>query len=136
MKKVAIIVVLTLLVFLIGVGVTLLFIFPPSMGFNNSDNTYIYSTNGSFLTNLKSGGYYIKADIIIEVSEKNILRTLEKNNHRIRDQIIEILGNIEEEDIKQHDFKENLRNLIKRDLQNILKTDKIKGIYFNEFIVQ
>ena len=61
---------------------------------------------------------------------------MEKNNHRIRDQIIEILGDINEEELKQKDFKRNLRDLIKDDLQNILKIDNIKGVYFNDFIIQ
>lgn len=136
MKNATNIIIITLLVLLIGVGTALIFILMPSKKASNPSNGYVYSTGGAFLTNLKSGGHYIKADILIEVPDKDTLKTLEKNNHRIRDQIIDILGDIEEEDIEQQDFKGELRDSIKADLQTTLKTDKIKGIYFNEFIIQ
>lgn len=136
MKKIATITIIVLLVLVVGVGTVIIYMLMPSKPQRNEGTGYVYSTGGDFLTNLKSGSHYVKTDILIEVSDKNALKILEINNHKIRDQIIEILGDIEEDDIKRQDFKRNLRNVLKEDLQNILKTDKIKGVYFNEFIIQ
>lgn len=136
MKKAAIIIIIALLILVVAVGTVIVFLLMPSKPEVKGNNGYVYSTGGDFLTNLKDGGHYVKADILIEVSDKNTLKILEANNYKIRDQIIEILSNIEEEDTKHQDFKKNLRDTLKEDLQNSLKIDKIRGIYFNEFIIQ
>ncbi len=136
MKKTVPIIISALLAFFLGAGTLFIFLQMPPKSEAYDDTGYVYSTGDVFLTNLKSGGHFVKTDILIEVSDKDTIKILENNNHRIRDQIIEILGDIEEEDIIQSDFKKNLRNLLKEDLQNLLKIDNIKGIYFNEFIIQ
>ena len=134
MRRIAIII---LLVLAVGIGSAIIYILvSPNLDKKNNDESYVYSTGESFLTNIKDGSHYVKADILIEVSNKKSLKILEQNNHKIRDQIIEILGNIDEEEIKNEDFKKNLRNTLKEDLQKLLNIDKIKGIYFNEFIIQ
>ena len=137
MRRIAIIAIIILLVLAVGVGSAIIYILvSPNLDKKNNDESYVYSTGESFLTNIKDGSHYVKADILIEVSNKKSLKILEQNNHKIRDQIIEILGNIDEEEIKNEDFKKNLRNTLKEDLQKLLNIDKIKGIYFNEFIIQ
>ncbi|NLI60957.1 MAG: flagellar basal body-associated FliL family protein [Clostridiales bacterium] len=136
MNRVAIIAIIILLVLVIGIGSVLIFMLIPSKAENKDNMGYIYSTGESFFTNLNDVSHYVKADILIEVSDKEALEILEKNKHKIRDQIIEILGDIEKEEVKEANFKKNLRNILKEDLQNTLKIDKIKGIYFNEFIIQ
>jgi flagellar basal body-associated protein FliL len=136
MNKTIVVIIAVLLAITIGIGTYIIFLLIPSNGENGELPGYVYSTGDKFLTNLKSDGHYIKADILFEVSDKSTLKILEKNNHRIRDRIIEILGDISEDDLNQEDFKKNLRNLIRDDLQNILKIDKIRGVYFNDFIIQ
>lgn len=136
MKRIAIITIIVLLVMAVGVGTAIIYILVSPNLDNKDDVSYVYSTGESFLTNLKDGSHYVKADILIEVSNKDALKILEQNNYKIRDQIIEILGDIDQEEIKNKDFKKNLRNTLKEDLQNLLNIDKIKGIYFNEFIIQ
>ncbi|MFY9176242.1 MAG: flagellar basal body-associated FliL family protein [Caldicoprobacterales bacterium] len=137
MRRIAIIAIIILLVLAVGIGSAIIYILvSPNLDKKNNDESYVYSTGESFLTNIKDGSHYVKADILIEVSNKKSLKILEQNNHKIRDQIIEILGNIDEEEIKNEDFKKNLRNTLKEDLQKLLNIDKIKGIYFNEFIIQ
>ena len=135
MKRIAIITIIILLILAVGIGTAIYILVSPNL--DKKDNvSYIYSTGESFLTNLKDGSHYVKADILIEVPDKETLKILEQNNYKIRDEIIEILGDIDQEDIKDIDFKKNLRNKLKEDLQNLLNIDKIKGIYFNEFIIQ
>lgn len=136
MRRIAIITIIVLLVMAVGVGTAIIYILVSPNLDNKDDVSYVYSTGESFLTNLKDGSHYVKADILIEVSNKDALKILEQNNYKIRDQIIEILGDIDQEEIKNKDFKKNLRNTLKEDLQNLLNIDKIKGIYFNEFIIQ
>ncbi|NLJ67190.1 MAG: hypothetical protein GX340_07760 [Clostridiales bacterium] len=136
MNKTLIIIIAVLLTITIGIGSFIIILLIPSERENDEQPGYVYSTGDNFLTNLKTEGHYIKADILIEVTDKRTLKVLEKNNHRIRDQIIEILGDINEEELKQKNFKRNLRDLIRDDLQNILKIDNIKGVYFNDFIIQ
>lgn len=136
MKRIAIITIIILLILAVGVGTAIIYILVSPNLDKKDDVSYIYSTGESFLTNLKDGSHYVKADILIEVPDKETLKILEQNNYKIRDEIIEILGDIDQEDIKDKDFKKNLRNKLKEDLQNLLNIDKIKGIYFNEFIIQ
>lgn len=136
MKKLATITIIVLLILVIIVGSVIIYIMKPSKPVANENNGYVYSTGESFLTNLKDCNRYVKTDILLEVSDKATLDFLEKNNYIIRDQIIDILGNIEEEDIDKEGFKEDLRDILREDLQSILKTDKIEGVYFNEFIIQ
>jgi len=136
MKRIAIITIIILLILAVGIGTAIIYILVSPNLDKKDDVSYIYSTGESFLTNLKDGSHYVKADILIEVPDKKTLKILEQNNYKIRDEIIEILGDIVQEDIKDKDFKKNLRNKLKEDLQNLLNIDKIKGIYFNEFIIQ
>lgn len=136
MNKAIVIIIAALLVIAIGIGSFIIFLLIPSNKKDDEQPGYVYSTGDDFLTNLESEGHYIKADILIEVADKETLKILERNNHKIRDQIIEILGHIDEDDLIRQDFKKNLRNLIRDDLQNTLKIDKIRGVYFNDFIIQ
>ncbi|NLN42223.1 MAG: flagellar basal body-associated FliL family protein, partial [Clostridiales bacterium] len=113
MKRIAIITIIVLLILAVAVGTVIIFILV-SPNLDKKDNIgYVYSTGESFLTNLKDGSHYVKADILIEVADKEVLKVLEQNNYKIRDQIIEILGNIDQEEIKDKDFKKNLRNTLK-----------------------
>jgi len=95
-----------------------------------------YSTGSEFVTTLKDSKRFIKADIIIEIQDKKDEKVLTNYNYRVRDCILNILGDIREEEMKSDNFKDKLKMKIKDALQNMLKIDSIKGIYFNEFVVQ
>lgn len=135
-KNLAIIIIGLLLVTVTIFGTIIVTSLPSRSEAAVEKDVYVFNTGSDFLTNLRDGSHYVKAGIVIEVAHKDDLKTLEINNHIIRDRIIEILGNIQEEDTKNENFKESLRILLKNDLQTILKTDKIQGVYFNEFIIQ
>ncbi|HZJ58022.1 MAG TPA: flagellar basal body-associated FliL family protein, partial [Clostridia bacterium] len=95
MNKAIVIIIAALLVIAIGIGSFIIFLLIPSNKKDDEQPGYVYSTGDDFLTNLESEGHYIKADILIEVADKETLKILERNNHKIRDQIIEILGHID-----------------------------------------
>lgn len=135
MKKIGIITIIILLIIAIIIGTYIIFLLRGPKEKNKNKPVYVYNTGGDFLTNLKNRARYVKTNILIGVFNKSTIRVMERNSYIIRDQIIEILGEIEEEDIEEPKFKENLRNKIKKDLQNRLNIDKIEGVYFNDFII-
>ena len=87
-ERIAIITIIVLLILAVGVGTAIIFILVSPNLDKKDDIGYVYSTGESFLTNLKDGSHYVKADILIEVADKEVLKIfLEQNNYKIRDQI-------------------------------------------------
>jgi len=141
MKKLIIIVIVLLLILIVGMGIFMFYTFSPtptkSVNDSEEDDTIIgYNTGSAFITSLKDSRRFIKADIVIEVEDKEDEKILTDFNYRVRDCILDILGDITEEDLKSDGLKDKLKTEIKNTLQNMLKIDSIKGIYFNEFVVQ
>ena len=140
MRNLIIVLIIVVLVFIIGMGIFVFYMFSPARSASGNsvlyDEVIGYSTGSEFITTLKNSRRIIKADVVIEVQNKKDEKILSEFNYRARDCILTILGNISEEEIERESFKENLKAQIKDAIQDMLKIDSIKGVYFNDFVIQ
>ncbi|MDI6604119.1 MAG: flagellar basal body-associated FliL family protein [Thermoanaerobacteraceae bacterium] len=97
---------------------------------------YNYSPGKEFVTNLKGDNKFIRAVIEFQVTDKTLLDSLQKENPKIRDVIIQILRNKSSDDIDGAQGQLKLQNEIKTEVNKIIGSDKIKNVYFDDFIVQ
>jgi len=127
-------------ILILGFGITIYVILNPSQKDNVKNNekveVVVIHSDSPYITNLKDSNSYLKVDISIEVKDSKDAELLKNDMYKVRDKIIKILRNVSEDDMKQSDIQEKLKNQIKQDLQKDLKIDTINGIYFNEFVVQ
>ncbi|MFU0801113.1 MAG: flagellar basal body-associated FliL family protein [Xylanivirga thermophila] len=143
MKKSWMIILTSLLIIFICIGVFIIKALynPQSANVQASSKKYtgkniVLSTGAPFITNLKDSGAILKTEIYIEVIDEQSQKVVEDNIPKVRDRIISILRDVTEKDINQQEIQENLKNMIKKDLQSTLKIDNITNIYFNEFVIQ
>lgn len=141
MKKLVIVFIVLVVVMIIGMGFFMYYFFSPAKpAFGDTtvqeEDVIGYNTGSPFITTLRNSKRIIRADIVIEVQDKKDEKILNDFNYRVRDCILTILGNISEDDINSEDFKDNLKVKIKNTLQDMLETVNIKGVYFNEFVIQ
>ncbi len=94
-------------------------------------------TLGDFVVNLSgSGGYqFIKAHIVVEVDESDVVAELDKRNPQIRDLIILTLREQKIEDIEEPGAHV-IKNRLKTKLNQILNSGQITNIWFTQLVVQ
>lgn len=91
-----------------------------------------------FIVNLADNGgkRYMKLNVEAELSGSEVNEELNKRMPQIRDSIILLLGNKQFDDIQDIGGKNKLREELIVRLNGLLKTGKIKNVYFTEFVVQ
>ena len=97
-----------------------------------------YSPGDFFTTNVSGGSSrLLKASIILVVSENGLESRLEAANARIRDTIIFILRDLNEEQILEPGTQEKLREDIITALNEneLIGIDKFIEVLFNDFIM-
>ena len=102
---------------------------------NPTKRTYTYTPGEHFVTNVKESRRFLKTSIVLEVDNKKCLGQMQKNNHKIRDYVIEILSCKSEGDVKN----DNIRDVLKREIISKIKEGidiNLVNVYFNEFVVQ
>ncbi|ACL70426.1 flagellar basal body-associated FliL family protein [Halothermothrix orenii] len=92
---------------------------------------------GDFIVNLSgTGGYqYIKASIVVEVSQDSVIRELDKRSPQIRDIIISILRDQKMADIEEPGAR-TIKNRVRAELNQVLTTGKITSVWFTQLVVQ
>ena len=92
----------------------------------------------TFTVNLlsESGRRYLKLQLTLEMSGKELSPELEEKKPVFRDIIIRILSSKSLEEISTVKGKEKLKEQIVNDLNTRLKDGKVKGVYFTDFVVQ
>ncbi|MDY6821320.1 MAG: flagellar basal body-associated FliL family protein [Deferribacterota bacterium] len=91
-----------------------------------------------FVVNLAdpSGSRYLRMGIDVEVDNKNVIVELKERKPQLRDIIISIASSKTFEDIQSVRGKIALKSEIKRRVNLVLNTGKIKNVYFTQFVVQ
>jgi len=132
MSKKVIIILVAIIVLLVAGGI---FGF---MWLTKSDEPvmYTYDPGDFFVTNVMDSKSLIKADVLLEVSNKKTNKYLTENQFKVRDSIIRVLRTKTHEEIMAVDVQE----VIEKELIDMLSSqyglEGIENVYFNEFVVQ
>jgi len=92
----------------------------------------------TFIVNLadKAGSRYLRISMDLELENKETAQVIDKRLPKIRDAILTILPTKKYEDIGSVEGKSSLRNEMLTKLNEVMIPEKIKTIYFTEFVVQ
>ncbi|MFW6380953.1 MAG: flagellar basal body-associated FliL family protein [Bacillota bacterium] len=92
---------------------------------------------GEFVVNLSetSGRQFIKASVVVEVSQKDLVEELDQRSPQVRDIIISILRDQEIEDIEEPGAT-TIKNMIKTELNRVLNKGEITDVWFTQLVVQ
>ena len=92
----------------------------------------------TFIVNLadKGGTRYLRVSMDLELEKEEAVEVVEKRLPKIRDAILMILPTKKYEDIGTVEGKSALRNEMLTKINELMKPEEIKNIYFTEFVVQ
>lgn len=92
----------------------------------------------TFIVNLadKGGTRYLRVSMDLELEKEETLEVVEKRLPKIRDAVLMILPTKKYEDIGTVEGKVSLREEMLAKINELMKPEKIKNIYFTEFVVQ
>ena len=92
----------------------------------------------TFIVNLadKGGKRYLRVSMDLELEKEETVEIVEKILPKIRDAILMILPTKKYEDIGTVEGKSALRNEMLIKINELMKPEEIKNIYFTEFVVQ
>lgn len=92
----------------------------------------------TFIVNLadKGGSRYLRISMDLELEKEETAQLVDKRLPKIRDTILMILPTKKYEDIGTVEGKSTLRNEMLTKLNEVMIPEKIKSIYFTEFVVQ
>lgn len=92
----------------------------------------------TFIVNLadKGGTRYLRVSMDLELENEEAVEVIEKRLPKIRDAILMILPTKKYEDIATVEGKSALRNEMLTKINELMKPEEIKNIYFTEFVVQ
>ncbi len=97
-----------------------------------------YDPGDYFVSNIKDSKGLVKADIELKLEgeDEKHQEFLKENNAAIRNEVLYILRQKTEEELKALDVQENLGKEIVGKLNEKLGIDYILTIYFNEYVTQ
>jgi flagellar protein FliL len=92
----------------------------------------------TFVTNLADQGAkrYIKVKIVLEYTDAKLGDELKQRLPQLKDVILSLLGSKTLADIQEMGGKVALKMELIRQINQILKTGKIRNLYFTEFVIQ
>jgi len=92
----------------------------------------------TFIVNLadKGGTRYLRVSMDLELENEETGKIVDRRLPKIRDAILTILPTKKYEDIGTVEGKSVLRNEMLTKLNELMEPEKIKNIYFTEFVVQ
>lgn len=82
------------------------------------------------------GTRFLAASIGFEVKSKDAIAQFESRMPMIRDALLSILGSKTIEQLSDPKEKEITRYQIKKRVEQLLKTDDLKAVYFTDFVLQ
>lgn len=89
----------------------------------------------NFVVNL-SGKGYVRAQIQLEFASKDVPKRFYARIVPARDVIIELLSQRTQEDLLSEKGKEAAKSDIKDSINELLKKEEVKNVYFTQFFVQ
>jgi flagellar protein FliL len=93
---------------------------------------------GNFTINLANPGTsrYLKAVVKASVSSEQTKVEVEKRNAQLRDVIISYLSSLQLEETQGARAKEDIRENLRKRINNLLRTGEATDIFFTEFVTQ
>lgn len=89
----------------------------------------------AFVLNLK-GGRFVKFQIQIEFVERDVPKKFLQRAAIIRDGIITLVNNRSADDVLEREGKEKLRKDIRNVVNEAMRKELVKQVYFTQFVVQ
>ncbi|MBN4067654.1 MAG: flagellar basal body protein FliL [Alkaliphilus sp.] len=91
---------------------------------------------GKFTTNLSDSRDFFRGDIVIETSNKDLLKEFETKNAELRDRIIKIIITKKPNEMLSADGLQKLREEIIAAISDVIDTDEITNLFFIDYIIQ
>ncbi|MBX7144921.1 MAG: flagellar basal body-associated FliL family protein [Oligoflexia bacterium] len=83
-----------------------------------------------------SGGRYIRLQIQLEFTERDVPKRFFARLVPVRDALIEMLGRRSADDLLGDKGKEELKKSIRESINELMKREEIKRVYFTQFVIQ
>lgn len=92
---------------------------------------------GEFTANLSavSGYQFIRATIVVEVNDSEVIEELDKREPQVRDEILSILRRQSAEDLEEPGG-EVIKSQIEMSLNQLLPYGEIKNVWFTQLVIQ
>lgn len=134
-KKIIIIVLAVLLIIFASVSITAYYFYWLPMQ-EEVIIDYKYKLD-SFVVNIaEEHRRYLKIDMSLLYHSEELEEKLEEKEDKIRDEVIDILRGKTMEEIQREGSMENIKNEVLNSINQVLDKNKIKSIYFTDFIIQ
>ena len=91
---------------------------------------------GKFTVNLSDDSRYLIMNLVLEVSNEDVIKKLESRNPQVRDAVISIVRTKESKDINTRAGTKALRKQIRTELNKFIAEGKVTNVFFTEFVVQ
>ena len=104
--------------------------------FNIEDIRSTYMV-GDFVVNITDNSRinFIRASLVFEIEDNNLIEELEKRKPQLRDKIITTLRSQNETILKEANAQ-TIKKIIKNEVNKILKSGEITNVWFTELVVQ
>ena len=89
----------------------------------------------TFVVNL-SGNRYIRVQVQLEFVERDVPRRFYTRLVPVRDGIIGLLATRSPDDLASQKGRDNLKNDLKQMVNEVLRKEEIKRVYFTQFVIQ
>lgn len=89
----------------------------------------------TFVVNLEKGGY-LRCQIQVEFQERNISKRFLARLVLVRDALILLLSSQDKDDLLSDQGKESLKKDVLGTINQVLRKDEIKEVYFSQFVIQ
>jgi flagellar FliL protein len=89
----------------------------------------------TFVINL-NGGKYLRAQVRLEFEGRDVPKRFYPRIVPVRDELLGILSSKRAEDLLTSQGKDNLKKEIKDSINELLRKEDVKNVYFTQFVVQ
>jgi len=134
-KTVKILIIVVAAVLLLTSGVVAFFVIS-STGEAKDEPRFVFDPGDSFVTNVSDDKALVKSTIVIQVIGEDVLKELESNSMRVRDDIISVLRGKTKEEMLSADIQEQLKTEICGRIASDLGIEGVETVYFREFVIQ
>ena len=94
-----------------------------------------YGIEEPFITNMKDSKRYVKASIVLGLSQEEDVETLTTYDYILKDAVIRILRDITETEYANSRCQQTLGDRIREELNRELQIASIQKVYFKEFVI-